>query len=477
MNSQTPAIKFLESADSLGTMESEIRNAKTGEQIVIKMQTWRADEVGFEMARACICALENGAKITIFKDQIGVPFERGEGSGHGLFPSSGVASWKGKMMRALYEKPPPDNSVLPERDRIWQQLQSWTYSDRLQIFHAKRYDHSKLVLKIDQNSGKIKKAFSGGVFFGAEFQQQQNDFYADSHWADGMFEINDEEILTQIAHALAGKNSGMGENGVEILTSDLGKNKKTYSRAVLELVKNSTKKILAACPYFGDVQMVAALESKNSDFVIPEMSNWSKDRTRHFFWEISRRIQKGFAGGFRSALAKGDLGAYWSDFFTSRANDVPPNVQIRFARRMVHLKAFVVDQTKVVLGSGNFSETFGWGFYPWMEKGARIAEFGLLLDAEKNPKWQEVVDQVQNYIENLVTPESRVPPKNIHCRWFRREFDASQDKDRVFFSLFFSQVEHFSLSFQQMMMRVLRQKSVQHCRAHEQEFFRGVLKN
>ncbi len=485
---QTLGLDFLESHTAIEAMRSAIEEAQAGETVVIKMQTWRADLVGIKMGKACLQALKNGAHVTLFKDDIGIPFEHGEGSGYGFFPEKKKSDFsqmaqmmKARMMRRMYEKPPPDDSLLSERDHIWEELSHYQSQGQLKVFNDKRYDHSKLVIKVNNDTGKMVQAFLGGVIFGKEFQKDENHdpFYSHDCWADGMMEIRDQTILAQLAEALSGKKVNEPQNGVTILTNPVGEgDKDSYSDTVVDLIGRYHEKVMMACPYMGNVRVIEALEKADRvEAVIPEVSNWAKDRTRHFFWELSRRLNKGFEEGFRGALKKGQLGAYWKDFVTSSANEVPPHILVKFSRRMLHLKALVLNQTCVVLGSGNFSDTYGWGFFHWMDKIARFQELGIVLEAQDNPNLKPVVQEVEDYMKALVTPESRYPAKSFCRNWINREIDNSQGKTTSHFSLLFAQMEHLGLSFQQFMMFFVRRKKLIKQRKNEEAYFEELFRS
>ncbi len=485
--SKSIGIDFLESNSALETMAASIKSTKKGQTIVIKMQTWRADSVGVQMGQSCLQALENGAKIIIFKDDIGIPFELGESTGYSFFPekpsknigeafSKRVQKVKARVMRGWYEKPIPDDSLLEKSSRISYSLDRFRQSGQFQLIKEKRYDHSKLVLKVDEE-GRPLRAFVGGVTFGKEFKKCPHpEGYTSDSWADGMLDISDPNTLGLIKKSLCGEEASDNGLGMEIISNPLGKETRSYNDAVIEAMRIYRERILIACPYMGNIRIIEALEdAENVEAVIPEVSNWAKDRTRNFFWELARRTNKGFDKGFRGALEEKSLFSYWKDFILKSRNEVPFNLTVKFSRRMLHLKAMVLNRSCAVIGSGNFSETYGWGIYDWMDSLARFQELGVILDANKNPELNPIVKKIEDYVNSLVTPESRYPARAFHRNWILREIDSSQGKNVSHFSLLFAQVEHLGLSFQQFMMYFVRQKKLQEQREQEKEIFKSLF--
>ncbi len=478
-------IDFLESNSALDAMEQSIKTAEEGQTVVIKMQTWRADEVGNQMAKACLQALENGAKVIIFKDDMGIPFELGDSTGYSFFPETPTKNVRkilsrqtqkmaAEAMRNFYEKPRPNDCFLEESRDLWLKLESFIKTGQCQVTKEKRYDHSKLILKVDEN-GEPLQAFVGGVVLGQEFKEDSPEGYTPDNWADGMLNIQDEKILELLKNSLCANDKVASDTslGIKVLSNSSTKEGESYSDAVTQTMKKYHEEILMTCPYLGDIEIIEALEKAgNVEVVIPEVSNWSKDRTRHFLWELSRRINKGFKGGLNGASENNEIISYWMDFILESQKEVPPNIGVKFARRMIHLKAMVLNKTCAVIGSGNFSETHDGS----PEGQSCFQELGMILDANENPALLPLVEKIKNYIESLVTPESRYPAKRFYRNWFTRESDGSQGKREVHFSLLFSQLERFVLAFQKFMMNRVRPKKLGKQRLQEQEIFQEIFR-
>lgn len=448
-----------DSQTGIGRIFESIENLESTDGVVIKMQTWRGDDLGLEAARLCEVALARGADVKLFKDEIGRIFELGERSGKSLWHKDGdnpKLDRQGRLMRRFYQHSDLSSSHQIDEHCSEQRKALQGYS-RFEIESESRYDHSKVILIYDKRLKIPTRAFVGGACFGDEWGDQvvDNNF-------DGVIEITNSEILEQIVLALQGK-SNEWQNGIKVLTNNQNA-KESYYNTIREHVSVHRGKVEAAIAYMGKADLIKLFEGKSEvRLLMPYESNINKDRNWHFIYEMMRRLEKDFQNGVWGRFEDGRFLSYWWDFINKVNQDIPPDMQLVPLDRMSHLKAIVCESTFAALGSANmvgenaYNEAglaFGSGMSESAEYGIEQVRF-LLKRAAKHVHSESKVEGVGiNYLSSGLSGSPQVPR----------------------FSLWRSQVEHFGMALQGLMGR-FRYNQISKIQAREQAFFCELFPN
>ena len=345
----------------------DIDNSK--ETIFCKLFLFRDDSIGKTVMKKLISAAKRRVKILILKDSLAMYFEQFDGNRSSMFLRS---------------------------NKMFQELLSFP---NVEIFNERRFDHSKIWI-IDS-----KISYLGGIGNSEVYVKEQ---------LDCMIRFEDGKITSSLIKNLQGIEDEKKLSLRFLSYSFKGKNNlDTFIQKDFFKIKLDLKVIVSYLgnPHYFENLAKLYRDNVKLNFVLSQKNDFNISRDMHFLWELIRKIELSYT-----------LNIFTYFFgFNSKHKRIQENLKLYSYPQKIHLKAFLLDDSKLLLGSLNLSTS------------SIINETCVFIDKkdkknkyifeEFNTKFQEVISQ-SNEIDSIrMSYRTQYNKNNITFNFFKSRID------------------------------------------------------
>lgn len=288
---------------------SRIREAR--ESVEVHMYVWRSDAVGHWVGESLLEAAERGVKIKIIKDRGAVLFESQESNRKSFFCTP----------RNHFER-------LLQRGIGFTFLDSYREDDWDDDLGGKLIKHPNVEFCwVTCTHTKYYCIDERYLITGSLNLEERHRGYHDM-----MVEVSGEEPIRQFRCVQKGLRHDVGEGnrlGLSVLFNDPLRSNFMIKPTVLELINSARSCIYIEVAYLGDGDVTAALidagrRGVRLSILFSEKSNVGNEVNYTVLQELMKRVHVA-------------------------------NIDVKLSSKMIHSKLMIIDHSKVLVGSANFS--------------------------------------------------------------------------------------------------------------------------